>query len=511
MSAMKSEFYTEVICLAAADNVCVALHPLACGAEISVAGASIRLADPIPAGHKIALRDILPGEQVIKYGYPIGHATAFIPQGAHVHTHNIATNLGEILSYDYAPVPCALAPQPCRETFWGYVRSNGDVGIRNELWIVPTVGCVDAIGNRIMETFLARMTGDPSPTQLPPGLDDVKVLTHPYGCGQEGYDSENTQNALAMAVKHPNAGAVLVLGLGCEDNRIEEFKKVLGPYDSRRVRFLETQQVEDEISEGADLLEELYAAVRADKRTEVPLSMLRVGMECGGSDGFSGLTGNPLLGAFSDFLVSRGGSTVMTEVAEMFGAETILMNRAVNRTVYEKVVALINDYKQYCFDNHASISGNPSLGNLDGGISTLEDKALGCTQKGGTAPVVDVLEYAHPLLRPGFQLLCAPGSDTAGTTALGLCCQMVIFTTGRGTPYGGFIPTVKVATNSEMYRRKKNWNDFDAGRLVDGVPMASMLEEFVALIRDVASGRRLTKAEKNGFKEFVIWKNGISE
>lgn len=508
---MKYEAGSDVIRLTAADNVCVALHPLRRGTDIAVAGNSVRLAADIPAGHKVALRDIAPGEQVIKYGYPIGHATAPIPRGAHVHTHNIATNLGDILTYTYQPVPCTLTPQPCRETFWGYVRENGDVGIRNELWIVPTVGCVDAIGTRIMETFLTRVTGCASPQRLPPGLDDVKVLTHPYGCGQEGYDSENTQNALAMAVRHPNAGAVLVLGLGCEDNRIEEFQKVLGPCDPRRVRFLETQQVDDEISAGADLLEELYAVTRSDTRTQVPLSRLRVGMECGGSDGFSGLTGNPLLGAFSDFLVSRGGSTVMTEVAEMFGAETILMSRAVNADVYEKIVALINDYKQYCFDNHASISGNPSLGNLDGGISTLEDKALGCTQKGGTAPVVDVLEYAHPLVRSGFHLLCAPGSDTAGTTALGLCCQMVLFTTGRGTPYGGFIPTVKIATNSDLYLRKKSWNDFNAGRLVEGASMDAMLEEFVTLIQNVASGTQRTCAEENGFKEFVIWKNGISE
>lgn len=501
----------DVIRIHETDNVCVAVVPLKKETKVSAGETSVTLQQDVPAGHKIALRTIGAGEQIVKYGYPVGHATAEINAGEHVHIHNTKTNLGEILPYEYEPTPCRLEMRACEETFQGYVRKSGDVGIRNEMWIVPTVGCVDAIGTKIMETFLERKRNGGAGSALPPGLDAVNVLTHPYGCGQEGYDSENTQNALAMAVKHPNAGAVLVLGLGCEDNRIEEFKKVLGEYDPERVRFLETQQVEDEISIGADLLEELYEITKNDQRTEVPLSMLRVGMECGGSDGFSGLTANPLLGVFSDYMVSRGGSTVMTEVAEMFGSETILMNRAVDEAVYEKVVALINDYKQYCFDNHASISGNPSLGNLDGGITTLEDKALGCTQKGGTAPVVDVLDYAQPLVKPGFNLLCAPGSDTAGTTALGLCCHMVIFTTGRGTPYGGFIPTIKVATNSVMYNRKKNWNDFNAGRLVEGESMPQLLEEFVRLVIDVASGTQTTKAEENGFKEFVIWKNGISE
>ena len=501
----------NVIRIHDADNVCVAVAELKKGGVISAGGTTVRLQQDVPAGHKVALQSIQSGEQVIKYGYPIGHATRDIEAGEHVHIHNVETNLGDILTYEYHPTPCSLKNVSCRKTFRGYTRKNGDVGIRNELWIVPTVGCVNALGTRIMEIFLQHACEKESVGGLPPGLDGVNVLTHPYGCGQEGYDHENTQKALAMAVKHPNAGGVLVLGLGCEDNRIEEFKKVLGTYDAERVRFLETQQVEDEISIGVGLLNELYEVIKSDARSEVPISKLRVGLECGGSDGFSGLTANPLLGAFSDYLVSNGGTTVMTEVAEMFGAETILMNRAVDRTVYEKIVALINDYKQYCFDNHASISGNPSLGNLDGGITTLEEKALGCTQKGGTAPVVDVLNYAEPIIKSGFHLLCAPGSDTAGTTALGLCCHMVLFTTGRGTPYGGFIPTVKVATNTPMYQRKIDWNDFNAGQLIESVPMNQLLADLVHDVVDVASGKQKTKADINGFKEFVIWKNGVSE
>ena len=376
----------------------------------------------------------------------------------------------------------------------GYRRPDGRFGIRNHIAVIATMDNANPTVRRICSLVKGCVPFCPG-----------------FGRGEMNEDLA-LHNLLSInTALHPNVYGVIVVAL--EDQTAEYISGEIAKGGKPVVGFsIEDQGGTVEVAYRAAqaAIQMLHDAGRL-RPEPMPWSEFVLGVECGGSDGFSGLTGNPLLGAFSDFLVSRGGSTVMTEVAEMFGAETILMNRAVNRTVYEKVVALINDYKQYCFDNHASISGNPSLGNLDGGISTLEDKALGCTQKGGTAPVVDVLEYAHPLLRPGFQLLCAPGSDTAGTTALGLCCQMVIFTTGRGTPYGGFIPTVKVATNSEMYRRKKNWNDFDAGRLVDGVPMASMLEEFVALIRDVASGRRLTKAEKNGFKEFVIWKNGISE
>lgn len=319
---------------------------------------------------------------------------------------------------------------------------DGGVGIRNELWIIPTVGCVNAIGSRIKDRFLMETVGKTELGRMPEGIDDVQVFTHPYGCGQEGYDAENTENALAMAVRHPNCGGALVLGLGCEDIRIEVFKKTLealGGFDPQRVLFLETQQVEDEIPLGTSMLHRLYEAARFDRREEVPMSALRIGLECGGSDGFSGLTGN-----------------------------------------------------------------------LDGGISTLEEKALGCTQKGGQSKVESVLTYAAPIQRPGFHLLWAPGSDTAGTTALGLCCQMVVFTTGRGTPYGGFVPTVKVATNTPMYQKKRKWNDFNAGRLLEDVPMRALARELIDLILEIAGGR-LTSAEKNGFKEFVIWKNGISE
>lgn len=500
----------EYIKIHPADSVGVATVALSAGTTLPE-GDGVTLAQDIPMGHKFALRDIRKGENIIKYGFPIGHATSDIKKGAHVHTQNLDTNLSGKLTYQYQPDDSYQNRyQAENRTFMGFRRKNGDVGIRNELWIIPTVGCVNAIGSRIKDRFLMETVGKTELGCVPGGIDDVQVFTHPYGCGQEGYDAENTENALRMAVKHPNCGGVLVLGLGCEDIRIEVFKKTLGDYDPERVLFLETQQVEDEIALGTDLLHRLYETARHDHREEVPMSTLRIGLECGGSDGFSGLTGNPLLGELSDYVVAQGGSSVMTEVAEMFGSETILMARARDKNVFDDIVEMINGYKQYCFDNHASITGNPSPGNLDGGISTLEEKALGCTQKGGQSKVEGVIKYAHPIQRSGFNLLWAPGSDTAGTTALSLCCQMVVFTTGRGTPYGGFAPTVKVATNTPMYQKKRKWNDFNAGRLLEDVPMQTLAREFIDLILEIASGK-LTCAEKNGFKEFVIWKNGISE
>lgn len=493
-----------------ADSVCVATQNLEKGTVLPVDGGVTLLAD-IPMGHKVAVKDISAGEDIIKYGFPIGHATCDIKKGEHVHIHNLDTNLSGTLEYEYLPDENYHNDyEPMNRTFMGYKRKNGDVGIRNELWIVPTVGCVNGMGSRIKDRFLMETVGKTQLACIPEGIDDVQVFAHPYGCGQEGYDAENTENALAMAVKHPNCGGVLVLGLGCEDIRIDVFKKTLGDYDEERVLFLETQQVEDEVEIGTKLMHQLYEIAKNDRREEVPMSALRIGLECGGSDGFSGLTGNPLLGELTDYIVAQGGSSVMTEVAEMFGSETILMARARNREVFEGIVDMINGYKEYCFDNHATITGNPSPGNLDGGISTLEEKALGCTQKGGQSKVEDVILYGKPITKSGFNLLWAPGSDTAGTTALGLCCQMVVFTTGRGTPYGGFIPTVKVATNTPMFEKKRHWNDFNAGQLLEDVPMNVLVQDFVDLILQVASGKK-TCAEINGFKEFVIWKNGVSE
>jgi altronate hydrolase len=325
-----------------------------------------------------------------------------------------------------------------------------------------------------------------------------------------GDDHVNTQKALADVINHPNAGGVLVMGLGCENNQIDLLKEHIGEYNPDRVKFMVAQEVEDEIEAGLELLKELYKAMRNDQREECPLSELKVGLKCGGSDGLSGITANPLVGAFSDFLVAQGGTTILTEVPEMFGAETQLMERAENRDVFNKTVSLINDFKDYYLKNELPVYENPSPGNKKGGITTLEDKSLGCTQKGGTATVVDVLKYAEPLKKKGLNLLSAPGNDLVAASALGFSgCQMVLFTTGRGTPFGSFIPTMKISTNSDLYNHKRNWIDFNAGTLVEGQTMEDVLDKFIDFIIKTANGEKL-KHEKTGFKEIAIFKTGVT-
>jgi altronate hydrolase len=376
------------------------------------------------------------------------------------------------------------------------------MGIRNELWIVPTVGCVNGQAQAIVDRVKAELDIR--------HIDDVRVWSHNYGCSQLGDDHANTRNALAALVKHPNAGGVLVLSLGCENNQLDDFKREMGVWDDTRVRFLVAQQVEDEVETGFELMHELVERMRADRRQPLPVSLLTVGLKCGGSDGFSGITANPLVGRFSDWLVARGGSTILTEVPEMFGAETILMNRAANRDVFDRTVSLINDFKAYFRRFDQPIYENPSPGNKAGGLTTLEDKSLGCTQKGGDAPVVDVLEYARPVTKHGLNLLNAPGNDLVASSALALSgCQLVLFTTGRCTPFGSFVPTMKIATNSTLASFKSNWVDFNAGRLLDGETMDGVLGDFTNFVIEVCEGRRV-KQERAGFRELAIFKTGVT-
>jgi altronate hydrolase len=454
-------------------------------------------------GHKVALTDIHAGEHIIKYGFPIGHATIDIKAGEWVHTHNIKTNLGEILEYQYQPEKISYdSKQACPE-FQGYRRSDGRVGVRNEVWIIPTVSCVNQ-NIRLIAEQAAALCKDM------PNVDGIFAITHPYGCSQLGEDHNTTQRLLADLVCHPNAGAVLVVGLGCENNHIAEFKKVLGEYNPERVKFLVAQEVDDEISAGVELAEQLARYASTFRREAWSASELIIGLKCGGSDGFSGITANPLVGSLSDRLLACGGSTVLTEVPEMFGAETILMNRAVDCTVFDKTVQLINDFKDYFVSHKQPIYENPSPGNKAGGISTLEEKSLGCTQKGGTGQVTDVIGYAGRVSKKGLTLLSAPGNDMVASTALAAAgCHIILFTTGRGTPLGTVVPTIKVATNSELFSRKTNWMDFDAGRLLTGASMEQLTEEFLQYIVAVASGKS-TKAEHMGFKEIAIFKNGVT-
>lgn len=485
-----------------ADNVAIALKPLAKGEVITIEQQSITLTEDIPQGHKVALANIAPNEHVIKYGAPIGHAIASIKTGEHVHVQNIKTNLSGTITYAFNQSLNELKYSNDARTFMGYKRSNGKVGVRNELWIVPTVGCVNGQAQQIAN--LLKAEEDTS------CIDGVEVFKHNYGCSQLGDDHTNTQKALGDLISHPNAGAVLVLGLGCENNQIKDLKKFIGAYDASRVKFLVAQEVEDEVEEGLKMLRELFAKMKTDERTPTPLSELNIGLKCGGSDGLSGITANPMVGEFSDYLVAQGGTTILTEVPEMFGAETLLMDRAESNAVFDKTVSLINGFKEYYLKHNLPVYENPSPGNKNGGITTLEDKSLGCTQKGGAATVVDVLEYAQPITKKGLNLLAAPGNDLVAASALGFSgCHMVLFTTGRGTPFGSFIPTMKISTNTELYNRKSNWIDFNAGTLVEGTSMEEKLEEFIQFIIAVASGKKL-KHEQTGFKEIAIFKTGVT-
>ena len=492
----------ELIKINANDNVVIALRNFSAGETIVVDNDSITLVNDIERGHKIALRDINTGEDIIKYGYPIAVAYAAIKKGEHVHVQNVKTKLGEVMDYTYSPSFATLPHQNKQLTFQGYRRANGEVGIRNEIWIVPTVGCVNGIAEQIIREFKAELGGV---------LEvDIEVFKHNYGCSQLGDDHQNTKTILSDIALHPNAGGVLVLGLGCENNKIDEFEQGLGSFDKRRVKFLSTQRVQDEVHDAIALLKDIYAVVKEDKREPIPLSELKVGLKCGGSDGLSGITANPLVGYFSDFLIAQGGTTTLTEVPEMFGAETILMNRCTNQEVFEKTVHLINDFKQYFIDLKQPIYENPSPGNKAGGISTLEDKSLGCTQKGGIATVVDVLKYGERLKTKGLNLLSSPGNDLVSTTALGASgCHIVLFTSGRGTPFGSFIPTLKIATNSELAKNKPHWIDYNAGPLAEDKSFDQGLDELVDKVIRVASGEKANH-EKSGFREIAIFKSGVT-
>ncbi|MBR5442704.1 MAG: altronate dehydratase [Clostridia bacterium] len=441
----------------------------------------------LQSGHKIACQDINAGDDVIKYGMPIGQATTFIKSGDSVHSHNLKTKLGDLLNYKYSGGVEAL---PSTEPFMidAFVRKNGDIGIRNDIFIIPTVGCVNSTAKAI-----ANKTG-------------AIHVAHPYGCSQLGDDMAVTQKVLKGLIKHPNAGGVLVLGLGCENNNIDEMKKVLGDIDTDRIRFLNTQDCSDELSEGVEIVTQLQRQAANDVRQPVPVSRLKIGLKCGGSDGYSGITANPVVGVVTDKLVSMGATAVLTEVPEMFGAETVLFERCEGEAVFNKCVALINNFKQYFKDHGEPVSENPSPGNKEGGITTLEEKSLGCVQKGGKAPVVDVLDYGDTVTKSGLNLVNGPGNDIVSVTNLTACgCHMVLFTTGRGTPLGGIVPTIKIASNESIAQRKSNWIDFCAY----GFDHDKISDALLDLIKDVANGKE-AKNELNDCREIAIFKDGVT-
>lgn len=482
------------------DNVIVALKELAQGEEVTVGDRKVTALEAIPAGHKMAIADIAAGSEVIKYGFRIGNAKEDIKAGQWVHVHNIKTALGDLLEYTYEPVKTDLKSTE-EATFMGFSRPDGKVGVRNEVWIVPTVGCVNNIATAMAKAATQRVKGS---------VEEVIAFPHPYGCSQMGDDQEHTRTILADLINHPNAGGVLVLGLGCENSNIGELKKYIGEYDEKRVKFLVCQEVEDEMEEGAKLIDELIEYAAGFEREPISASKLIIGMKCGGSDGFSGITANPLVGKFSDILISKGGTTILTEVPEMFGAETLLMNRCENRELFEQTVTLINDFKQYFKDNHQTIYENPSPGNKKGGISTLEDKSLGCTQKSGSAAVKGVLSYGERVEVPGLNLLSAPGNDLVASTALAASgAHIVLFTTGRGTPFASPVPTVKISSNSTLAGKKKNWIDFNAGVLVEDAELEETGQKLFDYVLEVASGKKVC-SEEAGFHDMAIFKQGVT-
>lgn len=486
------------------DDAAVALAALQKGETYTVAGQAVTLADDIPFGHKVALRSIRAGENVIKYGNPLGRATQDIHVGQHIHTHNMKTNLDGHVAYTYQPDAQALAAfggAAEQAVFEGYPRADGRAGVRNELWIVPTVGCVNMTAQRLADMAKAEF-GD--------RFDDIRAYTHNMGCSQLGDDQANTMKLLAGLIRNPNAGGVLVLSLGCENNNLDVFRPYLGETDDSRVKFLVTQDVEDEYEAGMALLRALNETAGGMQRQTVPASKLVIGFKCGGSDAFSGVTANPLCGRLCDRVVQNGGSCVLTEVPEMFGAEHLLMARCIDRGTFDQTVELINDYKDYFTRHGQVIYENPSPGNKAGGISTLEEKSLGCVQKGGMAPVVGVLGYGDAVTRNGLNLLTGSGNDQVSCT--NLTCSgatLICFTTGRGNPFGAPVPTVKVSSNSELAARKPHWIDFNAGQILDGASWEQAADAFFRYILDVASGRTTTRNEENGYKEISIFRDGV--
>lgn len=478
------------------DNVAVALHPIAKGTVFD----GVTALEDIPQGHKMAMAYLPINTQVVKYGFPIGHTTATVFGGQWIHTHNMVTNLSGEMEYTYEP---DIQPVDPVETasFQGYRRKDGSVGIRNEIWIIPTVGCVNDVAKALVRENQDLVTGS---------VDGLYAFPHPFGCSQTGDDHAQTRKLLSALAKHPNAGAVLILGLGCENLTIDQFRAELGEYDPDRVKFLICQHTEDEMADGRELLCQCAQFAGSFTRQPIPASELVIGMKCGGSDGLSGITANPAVGRFSDFLIAQGGSTVLTEVPEMFGAEGFLMNRCINEEVFQKAVDMINGFKAYFIRHNEVVYDNPSPGNKEGGITTLEDKSCGCVQKGGSAPIVDVIGYGEQVTAKGLNMLYGPGNDLVSATALTAAgAHMVLFTTGRGTPFGAPAPTVKISTNTTLATTKKNWIDFNAGVIADGTStLEQTAKELLSYVLAVASGQK-TCSEEKGYREISIFKDGV--
>lgn len=489
------------------DNVAIVLYPIKKGTKINIDDRELVVQEDIPKGYKIALTSADKGEEVIKYGYGIGIASQLIKRGTCVHIHNLKTGLKRKIEYRYKPDLKEIKSLNDMLYFRGYERDNGQVGIRNEIWVINTVGCVNKPAEKMVLSAKQKYRAEIEKDEI----DGIFNFSHPFGCSQLGEDLINTQKILAGLVKHPNAVGVLVVGLGCENNLISEFKKVIGDYNDNRVKFINLQDVKDEIKEGLNKMDMLVKYAKKFKVKDIPVSKLKIGLKCGGSDSFSGITANPLVGKISDRIVSYGGTVILTEVPEMFGAENILMNRAQDKKIFHKIVDLINGFKDYFLSNGQVIYENPSPGNKESGITTLEEKSLGNIKKGGTTIIRDVLFYGDQVIGNGLQLLESPGNDLVSTTALTAAgAQIILFTTGRGNPLGSPVPTVKISTNSELYEKKNNWIDFNAGQLIEGVDMDKLVEDLMVYILKVVSGEKRTKNEVNNYRDIGIFKKGVT-
>ncbi len=452
-------------------------------------GVCLTACGDIPAGHKYASKDIKKGETVIKYGQIIGRASTDIRAGEWVHTHNVKSHLDETPVYEYNFYAESFDKK--QGTFKGYKRKIGRAGIRNEIYIIPTVGCVNNVCMRLEKEARKHIKGS---------IDGVYALPHQFGCSQLGEDNENIKNLLCAVALNPNASAVLMVGLGCENNGLDGIKKILEPL-GRNIEFFNCQEVEDEIEYGTSILKRFIDENCNLKREDVSLEELCIGLKCGGSDGYSGLTANPLVGRITDKLVSYGGSAILTEVPEMFGAEQLLMNKCESKEIFEKYRKMIEDFKDFYTKNGFPVYENPSPGNKKGGITTLEEKSLGCVEKAGTTKIVDVLKYGETVKKQGVSALNAPGNDLIAATALAASgCQIVLFTTGRGTPFSTFVPTMKISTNDNLASFKNNWIDFNAyGMDEDGL--------FDLLIKTV-NGEYQCKSED--IREIAFYKTGVT-
>lgn len=507
-----------IIQLHANDNVVVARTPIPCGTTLTIDHRTFVATQDIPPGHKVAVAEIASSSPVVKYGQIIGYASASIASGDWVHVHNLVAKRSEF-NYDFSTELCP-APTPDRiRTFQGYKRTDGQFGTRNYVALISTVNC-SATTARYVAAELAKTDLTPFPN-----VDGIVPLVHKGGCAMSfgGEDHLQLNRTLAGFATHPNIAACLILGLGCETAQASHLQREhgliqLGSHSSLGnvdrpmiVNIQEVGGVRKTVDHVVGILRDLLPAANDVRREPLPVSRLKVALECGGSDGNSGITANPALGVASDLLVAQGGTVILSETPEIYGAEQMLTKRAVNRSVGEKLLERIRWWEDYAQRHNASIDNNPSVGNKLGGLTTIFEKSLGAIAKAGTTPLQAVYRYAEPINEPGFVIMDSPGFDPASVTGkVASGAQIVVFTTGRGSCFGCKpSPTIKVATNTPMFNRMRDDMDIDAGRILDGTSVQAVGEEIFERIIATASGSpTLSESQGIGDEEFCPWTPG---